>query len=297
MRSRIAASLLAAVLEVSLASLVGLGIGAPVAAGAHEEGAPFSGAIIDPPVLHHAHIENEQRLNFAFLRGVRDPAGRKRSGYEGELELAYGSKNFRYGFELFVPFSSLPASGEDRVTGVGDIEVRPLKYALYMAPDAVISTATAVVLPTGSESRGLGSGNTSLSQLLFADKALGNWGAGLNVGVGSNVSGEEATWFEFGLGMSYSFIRGVRFGELAPARPAQKWVLSPSVEFIGEKLLRGEESGTPSMSVIPGLTLWHPDTGWQIRTGIAFPTSGAREADRELFVQLGNHLNWGGLFR
>ena len=28
---------------------------------AHEAGAPFSGAIIDPFSLHHAHIENEQR--------------------------------------------------------------------------------------------------------------------------------------------------------------------------------------------------------------------------------------------
>lgn len=38
--------------------------------GAHETGAPFSGAIIDPLVLHHAHIEDEQRINFFALRGV-----------------------------------------------------------------------------------------------------------------------------------------------------------------------------------------------------------------------------------
>ena len=35
----------------------------------HEEGAPFSGAIPEPIIVHHAHIEDEQRLNFAVLGG------------------------------------------------------------------------------------------------------------------------------------------------------------------------------------------------------------------------------------
>lgn len=264
---------------------------------AHEEGAPFSGAIIDPPILHHAHIENEQRLNFFVMRGVRDGAGRKRTGYEAELELAYASKDFRYGFEVFAPFSSLPdPDGEGRATGIGDIEVRPLKYAFLMKPDFVLSTATAVGLPTGSESRGLGSGNTSLSQLLFADKAVGNWGAGLNLGFGGNVAGEKESWFEYGVGLSYSFIRGVKFGDLAPARPEQKWVLAPSVEFIGERILQGDAAGEHSTSLIPGLTLWHTRSGWQLRAGVVFPTSGPREADHMFLIQIGNHLNWGALF-
>lgn len=264
---------------------------------AHEEGAPFSGAIVDPPILHHAHIENEQRLNFFLLRGMRDGVDRKRTGYETELELAYGSKNFRYGFEVFVPFSSLPESeGDGRLTGIGDMEVRPLKYALLMRPDFVLSTATAIGLPTGSEWRGLGSGNTSLSQLLFADKAVGNWAAGLNLGIGGNMAGETESWFEYGVGLSYSFIRGVKFGDVAPSRPEQKWVFAPTVEFIGEQILQGAEAGQHSTSLIPGLTLWHTQSGWQLRGGMLFPASGPREADRMFLIQIGNHLNWGVLF-
>lgn len=38
---------------------------------AHEPGAPFSDAIVDPLVLHHAHIENEERINFFMLNRVR----------------------------------------------------------------------------------------------------------------------------------------------------------------------------------------------------------------------------------
>lgn len=269
----------------------------PARLAAHEVDAPFSGAIIDPPILHHAHIENEQRLNFFVMRGVRDGAGRKRTGYEAELELAFGSKDFRYGFEVFAPLSSLPdPDGDGRATGIGDIEVRPIKYALVMKPDFVLSTATAVGLPTGSESRGLGSGNTSLNQLLFVDKAVGNWAAGLNLGFGGNVAGDKESWFEYGVGVSYSFIRGVKFGEIAPPRPEQKWVLAPSVEFIGERILQGREAGEHSTSLIPGLTLWHTRSGWQLRAGMSFPTSGPREADRMFLIQIGNHLNWGALF-
>lgn len=37
---------------------------------AHEEGAPFSGAIIEPLEVHHAHIEDEQKFNLFFLDGA-----------------------------------------------------------------------------------------------------------------------------------------------------------------------------------------------------------------------------------
>ena len=103
---------------------------------AHELGAPFSGAILDPTILHHAHIENEQRFNFFALQGMTDHNGVKHFGYQGELELAYGSPSYRYGFELFLPVSNLAApDGQGRVMGLGDMEVRPLKYALLMKPD------------------------------------------------------------------------------------------------------------------------------------------------------------------
>ncbi|MHB1309406.1 MAG: transporter family protein [Limisphaerales bacterium] len=263
---------------------------------AHEEGAPFSGAIIDPPLLHHAHIENEQRFNFFVLRGVRDGAGRKRTGYEGELELAYGTPNFKYGAELFVPLVNLPEpNGDGRFTGVGDIEIRPLKYALVMKPDFVVSTASAFGLPTGSKADGLGSGNASFAQLLFLDKAQGNWAVGLNLGLGTNLGGERESVFGYGVGLSYSFIRGTRFREVAATVPKQKWVVAPSVELVGERILRGDAAGQYSTSVAPGVSFWHVRTGWQLRFGVLFPLWGQRETDRALMFQVGNHLNWGRL--
>lgn len=260
---------------------------------AHEEGAPFSGSILDPVILHHAHIENEQRLNFFVLNGMPDESGSKHTGYISELELAYSSKNYRYGFELFLPVENMAApNGAGRVTGLGDMEVRPLKYALVMKPDFVLSTASGFGIPTGSTSTGLGSGDTSFTQYLFADKAVGRWSLNANLGAGANLAGESDRWLEYGVSLAYSFIRGVKWGELAPARPAQTWVISPSLELVGEHSFHEVNLGRHTTSLTPGLSFWHARTGWQIRVGAQFPVAGEREADSVFTIQIGNHLNW-----
>lgn len=275
-----------------------LAVVAPVLALAHEEGAPFSGSILDPIILHHAHIENEQRLNFFTFTGMPDDTGAKHTGYESEFELAYGSKNYRYGFELFLPLQNMASpNGQGRVTGLGDMEVRPLKYALVMEPDFVVSTASGFGLPTGSKSEGLGDGNTSFTQYLFADKAVGRWSANVNLGVGANILGERDGWFEYGVGLAYSFIRGVKFGELAPVRPVQPWVVSPSLELVGEHSFRDINLGRHTTSLVSGLSFWHVRTGWQFRIGAQLPVAGRREADSAFTIQIGNHLNWGALLR
>jgi len=264
---------------------------------AHEEGAPFSGAIIDPLVLHHAHIENEQRFNYFNVFGVRDGAGRKRTAYEGEFELAYASPNFRYGFELFVPISSIPSPNDrGRETGLNDIEFRPLKLALYNSPEIVVSTATAIRAPSGSERRGLGEGEWAGTQFLFADFARGNWYLGANLGVDTSLSGPGETALEYGVGISYSFIRDTQRSGLAAPAPTQKWVISPSLELTGTHGLRGTSTDEETVSLIPGLTFWHTESGWQIHVGVAVPVAGERESNATFLIQIGNHFNWGRLF-
>ena len=267
-----------------------------VSALAHEEGAPFSGAIIDPLVLHHAHIENEQRFNFFNSFGVRDGTGRKRSAYEGELELAWASPDFRFGFELFIPASVIPSPNNGgREMGLGDIEFRPLKLALYNSPGFILSTATAFRAPTGSERRGLGGGQWAGTQFLFADIARGNWYFGANLGVETSLSGPSETSLEYGLALSYSFIGDTKPGGLAAPAPRQPWIISPSLELIGTRGLRGTAIGEDSVSLVPGLTLWHTPAGWQVHVGVATPISAQRDNDATLLVQIGNHFNWGRL--
>lgn len=265
---------------------------------AHEAGAPFSGAIIDPFSLHHAHIENEQRINLFSLRGVDAGEGRKRSAFEGELEFAWSNATFDFGFEAFIPFVSFPSpEGDGRTKGIGDVEIRPIKYALINRPDFVLTTATALTLPTGDRKRGLGSGNTTVAQFLFVDKAVGNWFFGLNLGADARVGGESGSGVEYGAVVSYSFIHGTPSGGLAASRPSQPLVISPSLEFVGSKRLSGNDSGERETSISTGLNFWWPKSGWQVRAGVAIPISGVREADRTFLLQVGNHLNWGKILR
>ncbi len=141
---------------------------------AHEADAPFSGAIHDPLELHHAHIENEQRLNTAAVRMPPSADGVRRFGFQSELEMAWSDPTFRFGFEVFVPFMNVPTpAGDRRATGVGDIELRPIKLALWMEREFVVSIATGVLLPTGSRERGLGNGNTAVAEYLLVDRAIG----------------------------------------------------------------------------------------------------------------------------
>lgn len=261
---------------------------------AHEEGAPFADAIIDPLLLHHAHIENEQRINFFALRGVENELGRKSSAFESELELAYSSHDFRYGFEFFVPIADIPTpNGSGREFGLGDIEVRPIKYALFQRPWFIVTTASGIRLPAGNKADGLGEGNTVYTQYLFADAAEGNWFVGANLAGSANVTGETGNVFEYGAVVSYSFIRGTEGFGLAKVPSGQKWVISPSMELVGERAFRGPAAGSNALSITPGITFWHQPSGWQIHAALSVPVSGERNADQVFLLQVGNHFNWG----
>ncbi len=264
---------------------------------AHEAGAPFSGAIIDPLTLHHAHIENEQRLNLFALRkvdGFNDP---KRNAFESELELSWSNDKFNFGVEAFVPYRNIPsADGQGREVDIGDIEIRPIKYAFVNRPDFVMSTATGVSLPTGNRNRGLGSGNTTFSKFLFIDKAFGNLYTGLNLSLDKRIRGERGAGMGYGAIVAYSFINGVSLDGFADPKPSQSMVVSASLEFIGSKRFSGTDAGEKSTSILPGISFWLPKSGWQLRAGVNIPRSGTREADRIFLLQLGNHLNWDELF-
>ncbi len=242
--------------RISTATLVigGLAIAAGPAA-AHEEGAPFSDAIIDPLVLHHAHIENEQRVNLFGSLGVPDGAGRKRTAFTGELELGYAAPSFRYGWEVFVPFASVPSpSSTGRETGLGDIELRPVKLALYNSPDLIVSTALAIGIPTGDAQGGLGTGDWRGTVFLFSDYARGNAYLGTNVAIETNLTGPRSSAIQYGLALSYSLIR--RAVETTPDRPTspQSFVASASIELVGNNGLQ-VAAGEHSIVAVPGVTL------------------------------------------
>ena len=149
-------------------------------AGAHEAGAPFSGAFPEPIMLHHAHIEDEQRINFVGLKDLR--RGEKEvAAFSSSLELAVTwLDDFSFGSEIFIPFSNTGTVNDQ--FGLGDIEIQPIKYAFWNKPERVVTGAFSLTLPTGDESQGLGGEQTTLGGLLFFDQAYRNGYLGINIG-------------------------------------------------------------------------------------------------------------------
>jgi hypothetical protein len=260
----------------------------------HEEEAPFSGAIIESLRVHHAHIEDEQRINFSLFDGFRKEGG-KRTAFSNSLELAIDWTNeFRIGSEALIPFSNTGLDKGDY--GIGDIELWPIKYAFINRPETIFSGVLSFKLPTGSESKGLGEGNTEVGTLFFFDQAYRNWYWGLNAEIATNISDETGSEFEFSSVISYSFIRETGEG-IAPPRPRQSIVPALSLEAISESVLSGEDEGKDVVSVLPGFHLWNPKSGWQVRIGVEIPLSADKDNNFAILLQVGNHLDWGRIFR
>lgn len=278
------------VLLVSLMTAV-LGVTSVVSSdvNAHELGAPFSSAIIDPVVTHHAHIENEQRLNFSFSPRFHQEPGGARPMLMNSFELAW-SPDYRWGVEAQIPFSD---QGRGRTYGVGDIEVWPLKYAFLNAPDTVFSGVLGFTVPSGSTAKGLGEGKLVFEPHLFLDKALRNWFVGLNLSPNVNLTGKDGAGLEYNMVMAYSFLRGSE--PIAPPVPHQPFVFSTFCEFLGDSAVSGEEVGTHTFSLLPGLSVWHVGSGWIGRVGVRLPLTSTRESDMTFYLQIGNHVSWGDL--
>jgi len=177
--------------------------------------------------------------------------------------------------------------------GVGDIEIQPLKWAFLNRPATIATAAFAFTLPTGSQRHGLGEGNTVFAPHLFFDQGLGNWYFGINFAPNVNIRGKAGLSLEYSYVLSYSFTSET--DKKVSTVPSQNWVWIPSLEFIGESALRGEDKGKSFISLLPALSLWHVRSGWQIHGGVQVPTSSRREDDVRFLLQLGNHADWASL--
>lgn len=262
---------------------------------AHQEGAPYSGAIIEPLRVHHAHIEDEQRLNIAMLREFHREEGlEKRGGISNSLELAGSWGNtFRWGSEILIPYSNL--GGEKGRYGVGDVELWPLKYAFINRTEQIWTGVLAFTLPTGNKSKGLGEGRAVVGPNFFIDHTFRNWFFGYNMEYAAAVSGDPGAAFESAAVVSYSLIRDTADGTAA-TKPNQLLVPAFSVELLSESALSGAERGENEVSVLPGIHLWSPPSGWGLRVGVDVPVSKDKRNDFTVLFQFGNHFSWGKTF-
>ena len=251
----------------------------------HEEGSHISDAMIDPIRVHHAHIEDKQRLNLSFIKGHENEAGNDVFLHSVELAFRW-TDDFRWGSEILIPYANTGGMGE----GFGDIDLQVIKYAFVNQPESILTAVFGMELPTGSKSRGLGGKDTSVEAALFSDQAYGNWYWGLNLEFGTVVDGEDASEFELATALAYSFLDGEKSSSACGVVPALLF------EFVSETPLSGPEEGIDVATVVPGFHLWFPDSDLSLRFGVELPVTTDKENDRVFLLQFGSHRSWSRLF-
>jgi len=258
----------------------------------HEEGAPFSGAISEPIRTHHAHIEDEQSFNFSFIDNFRKEGNDKeRFAFESSLELATAwNDDFDLGSEILIPFSN--TGNDDNRYALGDIELWPIKYAFLNQRERILTGVLSIGIPTGDKTNGFGEDQTKLGALFFLDQSWRNWFFGANAEFESVVSGPTETEVEFAFALTYSFIEETGDG-IAPSKPKQSIVPVLSLELISENILSGLEKENDLVTILPGIQLWSPASGWQVSLGAEIPISSYRNNDFKIHCKLRNHIDWG----
>ncbi len=118
-----------------------------------------------------AFVEQEALLISEYTRNPGDVAG------GNEQLLLYYANRFgnRFQYEVKVPFQ-IHSIGGTTTAGLGDIELG-LKYAFFddYLKQVITSVGLELALPTGSESRGLGSGAFVAIPYFAAGLGLGRW--------------------------------------------------------------------------------------------------------------------------
>lgn len=168
----------------------------------------------------------EDEFLFIASVGTGDPG---EVGYKAIYEKRLGARSQ---FEVIVPFATLEADAGGWSTNVGDIAFGA-KSAFFHNRDSgtILSAAVEVVLPTGNEDRGFGSGHTTVEGFLAFGQALPRDGfiqAQAGVGVPTNGDTKEVFWRLVG---GKTFTQG-QFG--------RSW--SPMVELVAAKDLADGES-------------------------------------------------------
>ncbi len=205
-------------------------------------------------VTEKAFPENE-----AVLTTTVDASGTGHVGNEFLYEQRLGARSQ---FEIVVPVLLQEGSGGEWHRGLGDVAVA-VKHALFHSLDRgnIFSVVGEVVLPTGKESDGLGSGVTifepfvAFGQILPADGFL-QLQAGLELPVDRARAAREAFW-RAALGKTYT--EG-RFG--------RSW--SPIVELLAARDL--EDGGTTHWDLVPQMQVTlNRRQHIMINAGVRFP--------------------------
>ena len=193
----------------------------------------FSSYLIDPLFTHHAILEGELRVTSTLDR--RKGGG---SVWGTSLEVAYVVTD-AFGIEIFVPLLRGRAPGDRTNTGMGDLEVQPLKWSFYRTPNLLLTAVLGGVIPQGMKrwtaAAACGPSSPTSSR------------TGSSVEPPCRPTWSTALWRQE-MEFSSSAARTFSFGDDRRA--------GPLIELIGTRITRGDEAGTwEELGIAPGSKL------------------------------------------
>ena len=248
-----------------------------------------SGALADPSdqddELHFSHPlitespSPDTKLRFDYLfaeRSGEEDGVQHTLRIEGEYAFARWLS-----FEADIPYTFVDPADGSSTDHLDTVEVG-LKYANFSFAEhgLLIGGGIAFGLPTGDDSRGIGSDHV-LEVEPFIDfgyrKGRLETVGLLSFGIPTNENGEDAADVELGWDLSFLY-------RLAPG-------ISTLLEFNGEQVIGGDEDGETIVTVTPSIKVTPlKEHDFQIGLGYSLPISDDKEFDIRPVISLFYHF-------
>jgi len=243
-------------------------------------GTPFAHTFFTEP----AFLDRDLFLDTRISRGEEENAVE----FEAELEWALTR---RIGVVLEVPFLFLDPEDGETEEGFGDFGFAP-RFLLVETNRFLLSANLEVETPTGSESRGLGRGETALSPTLSLWYDLGR-SVAVNTQFGTEhglESGDDE--FLYNTALTFPLLDSELVGDAAHDTHGQHFaagMMNLLAEVNGRTSLSGEEHGRTTAEFLFGAT-YFVTSHVAIRAGLQFPLFKPKEFDNAYLLGLVYHF-------
>lgn len=235
--------------------------------------------------LEPAFLDRDLILSYRFTRAEDE----RESELEAEIEWALTR---RIGLLIEAPYVLLNPEEGASERGISDT-VLGGRFLLAEFERLLVSANIGVALPTGSESRGLGSGELAISPALALWLDLGHW-ITFNAQLGTEhgaESGDDLLIYSAALTWSFrgpALLGGDQAGH-ADHRHFPPGLTSLIAELSGEVILDGDEDGRATQELILGAS-YNITQAWELRGGYRLPVGRPRDIDSGYIISLLRHF-------
>ena len=245
------------------------------------------------PFVHLFNLEPAFLDRDLFL-DYRVAAGDEEDETELEAELEWAITR-RIGLVIEAPLASVNPEAGETEQGLGDVAVAP-RFLLAETDVFLLAGNLEVSLPTGSESRGLGSGEFALAPSLSAWLDLGggegNWFTlSAQVGTERGLESADGEWF-YNAALTYSFL-GPRLSHGTHDHTGHfhfpPGLTSLIVEYTGRTGVGGADDGRSTGELLFGAS-YNLTEAWEARAAYQVPVGGERDIDYGYVLSLIYHF-------